>query len=110
VLAGGGDVVGVVVGGAGACVTGVGGSVAGVDAWVGVVTPEPALELLEVPEFVDEPCVVDVTGCVVGAPGTVVAVVRAVALAGSPLRNTANHTLPTFCPCACPFFLSPSKV
>ena len=27
-----------------------------------------------------------------------------------PLFNAANQTLPTFCPVACPFFLSPSKV
>ena len=100
VVGGGDDVVGVVVGGA---VTGVGGWVAGVDACVGVVTLE----------LDDEPCVVDVTGWVVEAPGAVVDVAPAapaVALAGMPLRNTANHTLPTFCPFAWPFFLSPSKV
>ena len=56
-------------------------------------------------------CVVGVTGCVGEAPGAVVGVAAgaAVALAGMPLFSTANHAPPTFCPCACPFFLSPPK-
>ncbi len=88
--------VGVVVGGGGG-VTGVVGTAAGVGAGVGVGALEPD--------------VVDVAGCVVVAPGTVVGVAAApvVAEAGMPLFKTANHTPPTFCPCACPFFLSPSK-
>ena len=99
---GGGEVGGVVggeVGGVVACVAGV---------WVGAIEFDPELD--PVPER--EPRVVDVIGCVVDAPGAVVDVAAgapAVAVAGMPLFNTANHTPPTFCPCACPFFLSPSK-
>jgi hypothetical protein len=102
VVVGGGDVGGVVggeVGGVVACVAGV---------WVGAVELDPELD--PVPEC--EPCVVDVIGCVVEALGAVVDVAAgapAVAAAGMPLFNTANHIPPTFCPCACPFFLSPSK-
>jgi hypothetical protein len=114
---GGGDVGGGVLDGAGGCVTGVGGCVAGVGACVGMVAPDPAPALLE-PEV--EPCVdgaagavVPVTGAVAGVEGAVVDVAPAapaMALTGIPLFNTANQTWPTFWPCACPFFLSPSNV
>ena len=78
----------------------------------GTYLGDPAFDpvLDPVPEC--EPCVVDVTGCVVDAPGAVVDVetaAPAAVVAGMPLFNTANHMPSTFCPCACPFFLSPSK-
>ena len=101
---GAGEVVGVVIGGAVGCVTGVGGWVTGVGAAVGTVTLECA------------PCVVCVVGgCVVLAPGEVVDVAApapaagVTAAVGIPLFSTANHTPPTSCPCACPFFLSAAK-
>ena len=101
-------VVDVVVGGGG-CVTMVVGWLAGVGACVGVVTFDPPLELDGEPGPEPEPDVVDVTGRVVEALGAVVVVAAApaVTLAGMPLFSTANHTLPMFCPLACPFFLSP---
>ena len=88
---------GVVVGG------GAGARVVGVTAGVGVLD-DPGTCVVGVGASV-----VDVPGPAAGAAGAAGAA-PAVALAGMPLFNTANHTLPTFCPCACPFFLSPSNV
>ena len=114
-MGGGGEVVGVVVGGAGAA----GAEVTGVVDWVtgaGVVAGVGAgmVGFAPVLAFECGVCVVDVTGRVVEEPGTVVvgaagaAGAAATALAGMPLFNTANHEPATFWPCACPFFLSPA--
>jgi hypothetical protein len=94
----------------------VGGVVVGGGAGARVVGVTAGAGVLDDPET----CVVGVGGCVVDVPGPaavgavgavgVVGAVGAAFEAGMPLFNTANHTLPTFCPWACPFFLSPSKV
>ena len=122
-----GAVVVVVGGGGGGWV---GGVVVGGGAGAGVVGVTAGAGVLDDPE----PCVVGVGGCVVdvrgppvvGAVGAfgavrVVGVVGAVGAAGAfaavgaafeagmPLFNAAKKTLPTFCPVACPFVLSPSK-
>ena len=74
----------------------------------GAFDPEPDPDELDpVPEC--EPCVVDVVGWVVDAPGAVVgvAVGAAAVEAGMPLFNTANHTLPTFWPVRLTLLLVP---
>lgn len=99
----GGDVGGVVVGAAvGGVVVGggAGARVVGVTAGAGVLDPEPVVVGGGAGD-------VDVVGAAV--VGVVDAVRGAALEAGMPLFMAANQTLPTFCPFACPFFLSPSK-
>ena len=111
---GGGWVGGVVVGG------GAGALVVGVTAGAGVLDdPETCVVGVVgvvggagiVLCVVDVPCpaVVDVVVAVGDVVGDVVGAVGATFEAGIPLFNAANQTLPTFCPVACPFVLSPSK-
>ena len=87
---------GVVVGG------GAGARVVGVTAGVGVLD-EPDICVVgvgccvvAVPDPAEVGAVVDVAGAV--GVVDVTGAAFAVALAGRPLFNTANHTLPTFCP------------
>ena len=85
----------------------VGGVVVGGGADARVVGVTAGAWVLDDPET----CFVGVSGSVVDVPGpAAVDAVGAAFGAGMKLFNTANHTLPTFCPCACPFFLSPSNV